>query len=184
MKKYRFLGISILIHAILLAALLLRFNFGYINANALSYVQLDKSELEINPPKPFVMSDEPSTNRKPVINTNFQELQKDNDSGGGSSDYSGFVPSYQVEELPIPLSPISPKYPEEARRTGIEGKVLVLLYIDESGNVKKVEVQKSPSDILSKSAIEAVSSARFKPARIAGAARAVCMLLTLKFHLE
>lgn len=183
MKKYRFLGISILIHAIVLTLLLVRFNSGYINANNLSYVQLDKSQLEINPPKPFVMSDEASTNRKPVINTNFQELQKDNE-GGGSQDYSGYVPSYQVEELPIPLSPISPKYPEEARRTGIEGKVLVLLYIDELGNVKKVEVQKSPSEILSKSAIEAVSSTRFKPARIAGAARAVCMLLTLKFHLE
>jgi TonB family protein len=184
MKKYRFLGISILLHAALLALLLVRFNFGYYNMKDASFVQLDRARVEMNPPKPFILGDEDSTNKKPVINTNFQELQKDNDSGGGSQDFSGYVPSYQVEELPIPLSPISPKYPEEARRTGLEGKVLVLLYIDEMGNVKKVEVQKSPSEILSRSAVEAVSSARFKPARIAGAARAVCMLLTLKFHLE
>lgn len=188
MKMLRFVGISAVLHLLVLFLLMLRFQAGFIMTND-TYVQLndEKHSIDMKTPKPFVMGEAANKKMKPVINTNFQELQKEDneDAGGGSPlDLSGYVPSYQVEELPIPLSPISPKYPEEARRTGIEGKVLVMLYIDELGNVKKVEIQKSPSDLLSKSALEAVSSTRFRPAKIGGAARAVCMLLTLKFHLE
>lgn len=185
MKRYLFLLISILIHSIIVAILLVRFDFGFYRTGNQAYVQLDdRKTINMDVERPFIISDEASTNRKPVINTNFAELQKEDRDAGGSSGLEGYIPGYRVEELPVPLSPISPKYPEEARRTGIEGRVILLLYIDESGIVKKVEVQKSPSEILSKSAVEAVSSARFKPARIAGSPRAVRMLLTLKFHLE
>jgi protein TonB len=197
MKMLRSLGFSILVHALIVAAFLIRFQPAFLNVPQSAYIRIDEDKPieDLNPPKPFFIGDEAQTNKKPVINTNFQELQKEEDeensggggssgSGSGSADFSSYLPSYQVEELPTPMSPINPVYPEEARRTGIEGKVILMLYIDELGNVKKVEIQKSPSDLLSKSASEAVENVRFKPAKIAGNARAVCMLLTLKFHLD
>jgi protein TonB len=184
-KMLPFIGLSVILHALVILALTLRFQPEYLKLQDPAFVQLDNNKpIDLNPPKPFIIGDEDRTNKKPVINTNFQELRKEDESGGGSSDFSGYAQSYQVDELPVPVSPITPVYPEEARRTGVEGKVIVLLCIDEFGNVKKVEIQKSPSELLSQSAREAVSSARFIPAKIAGTARAVCMQLTLKFHLE
>jgi protein TonB len=196
MKLSLFIGLSVVLHLLVLLAFTIRFPMSFINS-AENYVEIsnEKISMDVKSSKPFVMGDKSPVNKKPEINTNFQQLQKEEEEGdsesgstsgmnSNSSDFSGYVPSYEVEELPVPLTPITPVYPEEARRTGIEGKVLVLLYIDEHGNVKKVEIEKSPSDILSKSAYEAVSAVKFKPARIGGTARAVCMLLTLKFHLN
>jgi len=42
------------------------------------------------------------------------------------------------------VEPIIVNYPEEARQQGIVGKVLLQLYIDAAGNVRKAEVVTSP----------------------------------------
>lgn len=56
-------------------------------------------------------------------------------------------------------------YPEEARRQGIEGDVLVLLIIDPSGNVVAARVEQSSGHrILDEAALQAVRSLRSLPA--------------------
>lgn len=102
-------------------------------------------------------------------------------SGGGSTNY---VPFYMVEELPQALAPIEPVYPEDARRLGIEGRVLMQIYIDDTGLVRNIEITKSPSDSLSEAAKKAVYNTRFKPAKINGGARAVSMQFAIRFRLE
>ena len=103
------------------------------------------------------------------------------EQSAGTGDY---VASYLVEDLPVALSPIQPVYPEDARRAGVEGRVLMLIYIDETGTVRKVEVQKSPSPSLSESAVKTITSVRFKPARIGGSAKPVVMQFSLRFKLD
>ncbi len=190
MKLIRFTGISLGIHILALVLIVLGAN-GFFNLEgAANFVQVSEysKSSDTNSYKPFYLGDDDIQKKmKPIIITNKEELQKENDDNAGNgsgADYGNYLPSYEVEELPVAETPISPVYPEEARRNGVEGKVLLLIYIDEQGNIKKAEIQKSPSSLLSDSALKALSSVKFRPAKIGGIARAVCMQLTLRFKLE
>ena len=55
------------------------------------------------------------------------------------------------------------KYPEEARKEGISGKVIVRALISEDGTPEKVEISRSDNEILDKAALNAVLSSKFKP---------------------
>ncbi len=56
------------------------------------------------------------------------------------------------------------EYPEMARRAGIEGKVIIRVWIDKNGQPKKPEVLKSDSQLLNDAALKAVMKAVFSPA--------------------
>lgn len=55
-------------------------------------------------------------------------------------------------------------YPEMARRAGIEGKVVIRVWIDKNGQPKKPEILKSDSKLLNDAALKAVMNAPFSPA--------------------
>ncbi len=75
----------------------------------------------------------------------------------------------EVERRPEPLGEILPAYPEEARRRGIEGSVVVALHIDEAGEVREVEVLESkPPGVFDAAVIAAYGQARFQPAARGG----------------
>lgn len=75
----------------------------------------------------------------------------------------------EVERRPEPIGEILPAYPEEARRRGIEGSVVVALHIDETGAVREVEVlESSPPGVFDAAVVAAYSQARFRPAALAG----------------
>ena len=71
------------------------------------------------------------------------------------------------DEPPVLLSKIKIKYPEEAKRKGIEGKVFLKLIISKTGTVKSVEVLKGIPE-LNQAAIEAVKNLKLKPAKYKG----------------
>lgn len=60
------------------------------------------------------------------------------------------------------------KYPEIAKRAGIQGKVLVRAYIDEKGNVVDVKILKSAHEALDSAAVNAVLKTKFKPGMLRG----------------
>lgn len=60
------------------------------------------------------------------------------------------------------------KYPEIAKRAGIQGKVLVRAYIDEKGNVVDVKILKSAHEALDSAAVSAVLKTKFKPGMLNG----------------
>jgi protein TonB len=67
---------------------------------------------------------------------------------------------------PQPLTPITPRYPALAREMGIEGVVVLKVFIDEKGRVREVEVVRGvPNTGLDEAAIEAVRNTRFRPAQ-------------------
>lgn len=72
--------------------------------------------------------------------------------------------SVEVEPLPIDNIQGLVEYPEEAKRAGLEGKVILSALIDTSGKVVKVEIDKSTNPIFEESARKAMMKARFTPA--------------------
>ncbi len=68
-------------------------------------------------------------------------------------------PKYSREELQRNL-----KYPEVARRNGIEGVVMVRALIDKKGAVANTAIDKSDNKVLEEEAIKAIKRTNFSPA--------------------
>ena len=74
-----------------------------------------------------------------------------------------FIP---YDDPPQPLSNIRPVYPEIAQEAGIEGTVVVQVFIDKRGRVKDTLILKGiPNTGLDEAAISAIRKTRFRPAK-------------------
>lgn len=73
---------------------------------------------------------------------------------------------YAFDEAPTPIYNPPAHYPELAREAEMEGIVMVLIYVDERGNVFNVQIlQSSVPRILEEEALRAARKWRFKPGR-------------------
>jgi TonB family protein len=110
---------------------------------------------------------------------------------------SGAVPYYECDVLPSFLGSTDPKvflekwvyaylkYPQEAVRNGIQGRVLVDFVIDEKGKVKDVKVLKGVDPLLDAEAVKVVgASPDWRPARIQGKKVRSEMSIYVEFKLE
>ena len=84
--------------------------------------------------------------------------------GGTGKEYAP-VPLKDLSKRPMPKDgpPPAPPYPAEARRAGIEGPVILQVFITKKGTVKRVRVVKSPSELLSKEAKTAMLKILWTP---------------------
>ncbi|MBT5994354.1 MAG: energy transducer TonB [Candidatus Marinimicrobia bacterium] len=93
-----------------------------------------------------------------------------------------FIP---YDDPPVPLSPIRPKYPEIAQEAGIEGTVVVQVFVDRRGRVKDTVILKGiPNTGLDESATQAIRSVRFRPARQRERAVGVWISIPVNFRLK
>ncbi|MGB3542898.1 energy transducer TonB [Rubrivirga sp.] len=76
------------------------------------------------------------------------------------------------------------EYPEFARRAGIEGQVVVQFVVDERGNVVDPVVLRSPNELLSEAALEAVRASRFTPGQQRGRPVKVRFAVPVTFRLR
>jgi TonB family protein len=76
---------------------------------------------------------------------------------------------------------VNPTYPEEARKEGIEGTVILEATIDTDGNVAEVKVLRGGHESLNKAAAEAIKQWKYEPAIIEGKAMPVNITVTIKF---
>ena len=104
--------------------------------------------------------------------------------GGGSGNGTGGDGG--ISARPIGGYQVKPRYPESARRRGIEGTVLLKMRITAQGRVEDVQVIRSAGyPDLDESAMEAVRRWRFEPARRNGAPVAEdAVLLPVVFQLQ
>lgn len=75
-----------------------------------------------------------------------------------------------VEEMPEPIGGIAAiqskiVYPELAKRAGVSGRVSVRAYVDEKGNVTKVELVRGIGAGCDEEAMKAVQATKFKPGK-------------------
>ena len=74
-----------------------------------------------------------------------------------------FIP---YDDPPQTLSRIRPVYPEIAQEAGIEGTVVVQVFVDKKGRVKDTVILKGiPNTGLDEAAISAIRKTRFRPAK-------------------
>lgn len=90
----------------------------------------------------------------------------------------------EFEKAPEVIKSVAPRYPELARRAGMEGTVFVRVWIDREGKVRAVEVQKSDAEIFNQPAIEAAQQMLFSPAMMKGEPVSVWVAIPFKFKLN
>jgi len=97
----------------------------------------------------------------------------------------GFASLVFAQEMtqPKPLENIIPVYPKEAMEKDIEGTVVLKCFIDKFGNVTDIEILKGvPS--LNDSAIEAVQSVKFSPAKKENQIFSSSVIIPIKYKLN
>lgn len=95
-----------------------------------------------------------------------------------------WYPAKQVDVHPTALYPIKPVYPDKGVELGVDGKVVLLLLIDEAGVVKEVSVvEADPEGVFEESALAAFRSARFSPAQKSGRAVKSRVLIRVTYEL-
>jgi protein TonB len=86
----------------------------------------------------------------------------------------------KFDEPPQLKTQIKPKYPPEAKKKGIKGKVFIKVFIDENGVATEVIVLRG-IDELNQAAIDAVKKAKYKPAKNEGKVVGVWVNLSINF---
>jgi len=90
----------------------------------------------------------------------------------------------EYSEAPVVVHEERPKYPEIARASGVEGDVVLFVYIDENGNVRNAVVQSSPGlPALEEEAKKAAMKCKFKPAKQQGKPVGVWYNIVMQFRL-
>ena len=94
-----------------------------------------------------------------------------------------------VEEMPEPVGGIKAiqekiVYPEIAKRAGVEGKVYILAFVDESGTVTKAQVLKGIGAGCDEAALDAVLKTKFKPGKQRGKPVKVQVSIPVIFKLQ
>ncbi|MCL4511383.1 MAG: TonB family protein [Bacteroidetes bacterium] len=92
-----------------------------------------------------------------------------------------FVP---VEKEPQIVKQVVPKYPELAQRAGIEGRVIVKIWVDKDGKPHKAIVLKSDAEIFNQPAVDAAMQYRFTPAIMNKGPVAVWVVIPFTFKLK
>ena len=109
---------------------------------------------------------------------------------------SGTIFSSGKDELYKPFAQVMPepeggieaiyskiKYPETAQKAGVQGKVYLLIYINENGGVDDVKVLKGLGAGCDEAAIQAIKETKFSPGKDNGVAIKVKLSLPITFKL-
>ncbi|GAB4298322.1 MAG: energy transducer TonB [Ignavibacteriaceae bacterium] len=94
-----------------------------------------------------------------------------------------------VEEMPEPIGGIAAiqskiVYPEIAKRAGVEGKVHVLAFVDETGTVTDAKILKGIGAGCDEAALDAVKKTKFKPGKQRGKPVKVQVSIPVVFKLQ
>ena len=95
-----------------------------------------------------------------------------------------YVPPYKVSTLPELAQEVKASYPEEARKQGLEGQVVLRLTIEATGKVAVAKVVKGAGNGFDEAALEAVRRFRFRPGTEGGEPIATEITYTYTFLLD
>lgn len=159
-------------------------------------VQTKQENLPPPPPKPPIPIEAPTDDVLDDIDIASTELDVDAvvEAPPPPKEESRIVeeePQYfvAVEEMPEPIGGIAAiqskiVYPEIAKRAGVEGRVHVLAFVDENGNVTKVDLIKGLGAGLDEAAMNAVRQTKFKPGKQRGKNVKVQVAIPIVFRLN
>jgi protein TonB len=100
----------------------------------------------------------------------------------------GVQDAFAIGDLDGPLTPlgrITPVYPMDAKRRGIQGWVKVKFVVNDQGSVERLAVvDAKPPGVFDKSVIRCVSKWRFKPGTVEGLPVKAWVETTIRFELD
>ena len=91
---------------------------------------------------------------------------------------------FLVTSMPRIQEEFRAPYPQEAKKQGVEGKVILEILVDQYGKVRKAKVLSSPNDSLSESALKSIYRFKFVPAKVGSKSVAVVIKYAINFVLE
>jgi protein TonB len=94
---------------------------------------------------------------------------------------AGAVRAEDSLEQPVPVRTVAPVFPEELRRAGISGLVLVSCLVDARGAVQDMRVEKASNHLFVQPAIDALGQWRFKPAERGGNRVPIRVAIPIRF---
>ena len=97
---------------------------------------------------------------------------------------SGAVKAWNEVKPPRLIKSVQPVYPEEARKGGVKGAVVLNVRTDKQGNVSRVIVLKSDDERLIQAAIDAIKQWKYEPFIQDGQAKEVVFTVTVQFKLQ
>ena len=151
--------------------------------NAEIFKLVDVEEFVPPPPPPVIEKKEVVINS--VKNSeNIQETDKEVVEVEEEIDY---VPQHKISVVPeIPTKDILSRieYPKMAMKQGIEGVVYLELFIDENGNIRRINVLKDPGYGFAEAAIAALDGVTCKPALVNDKPVAVRVRYPVRFVLS
>lgn len=90
-----------------------------------------------------------------------------------------------VDKPAFVSAPVQPRYPRVAQKRGIEGTVMYEIWLDEQGNqIQQYLITSSGTEILDKSALEAIKQWKFSPRILDGVPVAHRVHIPVRFKLE
>ncbi len=106
-------------------------------------------------------------------------------SGGPQPEADGDQPVYLTGDVRPPerILHVDPEYPEMARLSRTEGRVILEIVVNRDGGVEEVSVRHG-HPLFDRSAIEAVKKWRYNPALQSGRAVKVYMIVVIDFKLK
>ena len=139
-------------------------------------------DAEVSPEQTIASQTEMSQQVAPVVEgSGSEEVSIEQDikieDDGPPAD---FVP---YEKEPQIVKKVEPKYPDLAMRAGLEGKVIVKIWVDKEGKVKQVVVLKSDAEIFNEPSVEAAKQFVFTPAYMNNGPVAVWVSFPFRFKL-
>ena len=164
-------------------------------------------EVEVDPestPKPATEQD-PPLQEKPVLDSEAEPLPSSLDESASTESSVASVAVSAVSFDPLPSlvdgyyeatsmdqGPVFDrtdlasriKYPALAKRQGIEGLVLLRLFISSLGRVERIEVEEDPGYGLAQAAVRAFTGLQGKPAILEGKAVPVMLRYPVRFTLK
>jgi protein TonB len=139
-------------------------------------------DAEVSPEQTIASQTEMSQQVAPVVEgSGSEEVSIEQDikieDDGPPAD---FVP---YEKEPQIVKKVEPRYPDLAMRAGLEGKVIVKIWVDKEGKVKQVVVLKSDAEIFNEPSVEAAKQFVFTPAYMNNGPVAVWVSFPFRFKL-
>ena len=89
-----------------------------------------------------------------------------------------------LDHAPTVISSISPKYPPELLRARVEGTVVLLFVVDESGRVLEPRVESTTHPAFEQPALEAVRRWKFRPGSREGTSVRTYMRLPMRYRIN
>lgn len=99
------------------------------------------------------------------------------------SDEEESIPFFKVSKKPEVIKKVAPKYPDLARRAGIEGQVVCQIIVGKDGRVKEAKVVKSVP-MLDEAALAAVRKWVFSPGEQRDRKVSVKMIVPVQFKFK